>query len=145
MNPKAVPWFEIDSLDMYNLRAHLEQTPAQMAYIGEQFAEAEKNFRDAEDRYVQVRGRKTMEARTEPQYRIGKDGSEECFNMTDSLAVKWADQTPEVIHAAELVQHYRKLRDQWAGYREAMKMKSSFLLVLGGMARDENDIINRLK
>lgn len=140
-----VAWFDVDSVDMYNLRAHLEQTPAQLAYIGEQYAEKEKIYQDAKDYYDQTKSRKIMEARTTPQYRVNKLGEEDTFNMTDTLAGKWADQTPEVIHAAAAVNIARYERDRWSGYRDAMSKKASFLLVLGGMSRDELNIINSMR
>jgi len=142
----AVSWFEIDSLNAHNLRAHLEQTPGQQAYVGEQFALAEKNYLDAEDRYKQVRGQRYLALRQETVERISsKHGRREEINVTDTMAKHLCEADPQTLSAAAEVAYFKHVRDTWREYQNAMRSKVSCLLCLAGIYRDELEASRKIQ
>ena len=139
----TVPWFDIDSIDQYNLRAHLEQTSAMESYIGEQFSLHQKAYEDAKDYAEQVFARAFVKARQHTIERISKKKTEHGNNMTeeinvnDDMAKYLAIADPEVIAANERRNEARYKRDVWRGYSSAMNTKVRLLCCLAGQNRDE--------
>lgn len=139
----SVPWFDIDSYDPHNLRAHQEQTAAQESYIGEQFALAEHAFRTADAEADRAFAKAFVKARQTFIKRLSKKGSEEPIDVSDTMAKYLAALDENVILATAARDLARFERDRWKSYQKAMSSKISLLLCISGVHRDELKAIGR--
>jgi hypothetical protein len=145
LSKPAVSWFEIESLDAYNMRAHMEQTSSQQAYIDEQFAAWEKKFRDAEVETAAARGRAYAKAKEQPLSRVShKTGQYEEINTSDTAAGYLAAQDPEYMAACRFENECRYWRDLWRGYAKSMGTKKLMLACLSGLSRSEMQLLGSM-
>lgn len=131
-----IPWFDINTIDSDNFRFHLEQTPAQEAWLAERIAEADRNYRNANDQCDQARSQAFMEAKSKPFERMTSKGLLK-VDASDEVAKHFANLDPTYQQLQRVVNDLRAERDKWFGYQRAMQTKKAFLASLAGLTRAE--------
>ena len=132
----VIAWFDINTIDQTNFRFHLEQTPAQEAWLAEKIAEVDREYRNASDKADEAKAQAFMQAKKEPYKRMTAKG-EVKVDCSDEIAKQFAILDPTYQQLNRVVNDLRSERDKWMGYQRAMNTKKAFLASLAGLTRAE--------
>ena len=133
----VISWFDINTIDAVNFRFHLEQTPAQEAWLAEKTTEADLEYRNAVDQADEMKSIAFMLAKKNPYTRMSAQKGEIKVDCSDAIAEHIAKIDPTYLQLKKVVNQLRADRDRWLGYSKAMQTKKAFLASLAGITRDE--------
>lgn len=136
-----IPWFDINTIDQTNFRYHLEQTPAQEAWLHEKLSELDRQYRDASDRCDEAKAQAFIAAKQNPYKRMTAKG-EVRVDCSDEIAKQFSILDPEYQALQRTVNACREERDRFNGYVRAMSTKKAFLASLAGLTRAEMEMGN---
>jgi len=133
-------WFTIDSVNADNMRQHLEQTPAQQAYLSEMIAQAEYHMRIYDEAATTRESHVFMLYKCRPFTRLmAKNKGVVKVDASDEVCKMAAKADLVACQYRHLSHQWRQQRDTLKGYMNAFETKRMFLASLCGLRRSEWD------